>query len=83
MLSHAHDIMIDRGVGAHAHGKYVVDGLNATNKRHLSIIITTVQLPNSAIENSEIIMHTSTKNEEISLAKPFKKIFQMHPVHMA
>ena len=47
MLSCAHYIMIDRDVGAPYHGKYVVDGLNATEKRYLSMLMTTVQLPNA------------------------------------
>ena len=47
MLSHVHDIIIDSGVGAPGLGKYVVDGLNATDKRYLSISMKTVQLTNA------------------------------------
>ena len=32
MLFQAHDIIIDRDVGALGHGKYVVYGLNVTEK---------------------------------------------------
>ena len=35
VLSHAHEIIIDSGAGAPGHGKYVVDGLNATDRRYL------------------------------------------------
>ena len=39
MLSHAYNILIDFGVGATGHGKYFVDGLNATDKRFIAILI--------------------------------------------
>ena len=35
ILSHAYNIVIDSGVGAPVHGKDVVDGLNAADKRFL------------------------------------------------
>ena len=41
-------VLIDRGVGAPVYGREVVDGLNATDKSFLSMIMTTVQLPGSA-----------------------------------
>ena len=37
VLSHAYNIVIDRGVVAHGHGKYVADGLNATNFSFLNV----------------------------------------------
>ena len=51
MLSHANDIIIYRGVGAPGNGKYVVYGLNSTYKRYLSLLMTTVQLPNDITNN--------------------------------
>ena len=39
MLSHTYNILIDCGVGATGHGKDVVDGLNATDKRFITILI--------------------------------------------
>ena len=35
MFSHTHGTIIDHGVVAPGHGKYVVDGLNATDKKYL------------------------------------------------
>ena len=58
VLSHAHKIIIDSGAGAPGHGKYVVDGLNAMNKRYLSTLMKTVQLINTATRNSQMVMHT-------------------------
>ena len=37
MLSHAHDIIIYLSVGAPGNIKYVVDGLNSTEKMYLSM----------------------------------------------
>ena len=39
MLSHWYNTLIDRGVGAPGNDKYVVDGLNVTNKRFLTMMI--------------------------------------------
>ena len=72
MLSHANDIIIDISVGSTGHGKYVVDGLNATNKWYLSMLMTTVQLHNATKNNSQMVIHTSTENTYISLAKEFQ-----------
>ena len=60
MLYHAHYIIIYCGVEAPGHVKDVVDGINATDKIYLSMLMTTVQLPNAATNNSQIVMHTST-----------------------
>ena len=44
MLVYAYNIIIDCGVGEPGHGRENVDGLNATNKSFLSMLIKTVQL---------------------------------------
>ena len=69
MLSHAHEIIIYRGVGVTGHGKYSVGGLDANDKNYLSILMKTVQIPNTTTKNSQMVMHTSTENADISLAK--------------
>ena len=73
MLSHAYNIAIDCGVGAHGHGKYVVDGLNANEKSFLTMLMTTVQLPGTATNKSQMVIHTSMNNTYISLAREFQK----------
>ena len=35
VLSQRHSIIIDRGMSAPGHGKEVVDGINAINKRYM------------------------------------------------
>ena len=69
MLSHSYNIVIYRGVGSPVNGKDVVDGLNVTDKRFLSMLTTTVQLPGVSTNNSHMVMHTSTSNTYNSLAK--------------
>ena len=39
ILDHAYYIIIDQGVGAPGHGQDVVDGLNATGKRSISMLM--------------------------------------------
>ena len=58
MLSHAYNILIDRGVEASGHGNYVVDGLKATERRFLSMLMTTVQLPGATTNDSHMVMQT-------------------------
>ena len=52
MLSHAYNIVNDRGVGAPENGRYVVDGFNATGKSFLTMLMTILQLPGVAANNS-------------------------------
>ena len=47
VMSHTYSIIIDRGISAPEHGKEVVDGLNAVDKRYIYQLISKVQLPGS------------------------------------
>ena len=62
MLFHAYNIVIDSGVGAPVHVKDVVDGLNTTDKKFLTVFMENVKLPDSASNNSQMVMHTSISN---------------------
>ena len=73
MLSHSYNIVIYRGVGTPGHGKYVVDGLNATDKRFLKMLMKTVQLPGESTNDSYMAMYNKTSNADISLARAFQK----------
>ena len=75
MLSHSYNIAIDNGVVAPGHLKYVGDGFNATEKRFLTMFMTTVQLLGAATIDSHMAMHTSMNNTDISIAREFKKSF--------
>ena len=41
---------------------YVLDGLNATDKRFLKILMTTVQNTGASTKDSQMFMHTSMSN---------------------
>ena len=73
MLSHAYNVVIDGGVGKPGHGKYVVDGLNATKKRFISMLMKNVQLPGAVTKDSQMGMNTSMSNTYISIEGEFQK----------
>ena len=45
VLSQRHSIIFDRDISALGHGKEVVDGLNAIEKRYMYQLMSTVKLP--------------------------------------
>ena len=67
MLYHAHEIIIYCDVVSPGHGKTFVDGINATEKIILSMLMKIVQLPNAAAKNYQVVIHTSSENADISL----------------
>ena len=67
MLSHAYNIIIDHSVGALGSGIEVVNGLNATDKQFFSMLMNTVKLPSLVVYDTQMSMHTSTVNIDISL----------------
>ena len=71
-MSQTYSMIIDLGISAPGHGKEVVDGLNAVDKRYIYQLMSKVQLPGSVIFDSQIQMHTGTENKDLSLAKEFK-----------
>ena len=46
-ISDVYSIIIYRGISAPGHGKEVVDGLNAVDKRYIYQLMSNVQLPGS------------------------------------
>ena len=58
MFLHASNIMIGSGVVEPGNGREVLDGLNATDKSFLSILITTVKMPDAASYDSYMEIHT-------------------------
>ena len=72
VMSQCYSIIIDRGISAHGHGKEVVDGLNAVDKRYIYQLIYNVKLPGSVRFYSQIKMHTGTEKEDVILSKEFK-----------
>ena len=60
VLSQRHSIIFYWGIIAPGHGKEVVDGLNAIDKRYMYQLLSTVQIPGSKIFEKQIIMHSCT-----------------------
>ena len=73
VLSQCHSIIINRGISAHVHGTEVVDGLNAIDKRYVYQLISTFKIPGLRIFDSQIIMHSCTPTNDVSMAKEFQK----------
>ena len=67
MFSRAYNIVVYRCVESPGHVKDFVYVLNATDKSFLSMLIKTVQLPGVATNYSQMIMHASMSNTDISL----------------
>ena len=65
MLEHAYNMIVNCVVKEPRHRIDVDDGLNETYKQLLSMLMTTVILPNEAAYESQMVMHTSTANTDI------------------
>ena len=61
VISQTYSLIIDRGISAPGHGKELVDGLNAVDKRYIYKLMSKVQLPGSVRFDSQIKMYTGTE----------------------
>ena len=57
------------GISAPEHGKYFVDGLNDIYKCYIYQLMSNVPLLVSKLFDSQIMMHSFTQNNDVSLAK--------------
>ena len=73
VLSQSHSIIIDRSISSPGHGKKVVGGINAMDKRYMYQLISNVQLSVSRTFDSKIIMHYCTPKNDVSMAKEFQR----------
>ena len=69
VVSQRHSIIIDWGISETGHGKDLVDGLNDIDKQYMYQLMSNFQLPGSRIFDSQIIMHSCTPKNDVSLAK--------------
>ena len=67
-----YSVIIDRGISAPGHGKEMVDGLNAVDKRYIYELMSTVQLPGSNRFDSKMKIRTGNQKFDVSLAKEFQ-----------
>ena len=61
VMSQCYSVIIYRGISDPGHGKEVVDGINAVDKRYIYQLMSTVQLPGSKIFDSQMKMHTGNQ----------------------
>ena len=73
ILSKAFSVIIDRGVSAPGHGRKLVDGLNAIDKRFLLQLMSSVQLPGVNRYDTHMVMHTGNCKSDVISASEFQK----------
>ena len=69
VISQCNSVIIYRGISAPVHGKEVVDGLDTIDKHYIYQFISNVQLPGSKTFDSQILIHSSTQDNYVSMAK--------------
>ena len=72
VMSQCYSIIIDRGISAPGHGKEVVYGINYFYKRYIYQLMSTAQLPESNIVDSQMQMHIGNQKDDVSLAQEFQ-----------
>jgi len=78
MLALKFDIVIDCAVGAPGHGKDVVDGLNAVDKRFLRTAMMRILNPEEEFDSKCMLSHTANQSTFYSFAKVCRKLLQEH-----
>ena len=66
-------IVIDHGIIVQGHGREILDGLNAIDKKFLLQWMSTVQLPGENIYDINMVMITGTCASNVSLARKLQK----------
>ena len=61
VMSQCYSVIIDRCISAPTHGKEVVDGINAIDKRYTYQLMSNVQLTRTRKFYSQMQMHTSNQ----------------------
>ena len=72
-MSQCYLVIIDLGISAPGHGKQVVDGLNAVDKRYIYQLMSNIQLPVSNRFDSQMQMNIDNQNNDVNLAKEFQQ----------
>ena len=66
-MSQAFNIIIELGIIAPGHGREVVYGINATDKRFIFHLMDTVELNESQSFDTQIEIDTTTHSDDVSL----------------
>ena len=64
---------MDQGISEPEHGKEVVDGINAIDKRFMHQLMSTVQLPGSKRFDKQILINYCKQKKDVSLAKELQQ----------
>ena len=67
-ISQCYSVIIDRGISSPGNVKEVVDRINSIDEIYIYQLLSNV-LPGSKIFDSHMQMHTSTQNNDVSMAK--------------
>ena len=73
MLSQGFSVMIYCGIIAPGQRREVIYGLNATDKRFLFKLISTVELTGAKGYDTHMVIHTISHTSDVSLAREFQK----------
>ena len=73
VMPHCYSIIIDQGIIAPGHGKYIVDGINAIDKHYIYQLMSNVKITGSNRFDSHMQMHTGNQNYDVSLSKEFQQ----------
>ena len=68
MLSQSYGGIIDHGVSTLGHGRYMVDGIDATNKHYIFHLTDTVTLPVSKYYATQIDTHSAIDSVDFTLS---------------
>ena len=73
VMSQYYSVIIYCGISSPVNGKEVVDSINAIYKHYIYQLMSNVQLPGSKTFDSQILMHSCTQQNDVSMAKEFQK----------
>ena len=77
-LSKSYQIVLDRAVDTPGHGKYVVVGFNAVQKRYLATCLIMRSTPEKdKIESKCMRVEAMTEKGEVSFAKECKRLLDL------
>ena len=66
-----YNIFIDCWVSAPVHGRDILYGLKATDKRFIFHMMVTIQFPGSKLFDTQMKFHIASQNIDVSLAQEF------------
>ena len=72
-MSQFHSVIVDWDISIPGHGKEVVDGINAVDKRYIYQLVSNVQISGSNIFDFQMQINTGNQKNDVSLSKEFQQ----------